>query len=113
MTLSLSRLLVLVAFVAFVGANLIHNNFTVDPAVFPSAVFIGLMLWKPRRGFLIAAAAFITLPALTFFKTSAILEPTNTLGFLNHIFLLVAGLVGFSAIVVGIISIRQGPMVVD
>ncbi len=37
--------LILGAFAAFTAAVLIHNNFGLDPAIAPPALFVGLLLW--------------------------------------------------------------------
>jgi hypothetical protein len=112
-TLRAGNLLVLVAFVAFVVANLIHNRFTIDVAVLPSALFVGLMLWKPLRTFLIVAAICIVLPALMFFQAGAIIQPTSTVRLLNHVFLLLAGVLGVASGIAGILPTRERSVVAD
>ena len=86
-----SRLL-LAAFVAFLAANLIHNRMRVDVAIAPAALLLAFDAWRPSRWLRLAAAVFIGIPALAFFRFAALLEPERTLPFLNHVCLLLAGL---------------------
>lgn len=101
------RTLIVAAYAAFLAANLIHNRFLVDAAIVPSGVFVALMLWKPHRVFLLAAAICVAAPALGFFKPNALLEPTGVLRFLNHMFLLAGGLLAVAAGIVGVLPSRQ------
>lgn len=105
--LRLGLVLAVSAFAAFLAANLIHNRFTVDAAVVPSALFIGLFLWKRWRALLVVEAVCIAAPALGFFKPAAILEPTGALRMANHVFLLVAGLLAVAAGIAGLVPGRR------
>lgn len=79
------------AFGSFTVANLIHNDFGLDPAIIPAALLVSLSWWRPRRGLMWAAALVIALPAFAFFKWTALGDPSNTLRLVNHVALLLAG----------------------
>ncbi len=85
------KTLVLVSVATFVVANLIHNAGLLDPAAFPGIVFVGLMLRRPHRGFVFAAAVFVAMPAIAFLNWTALSDPSRLRFFFNHLFLLVAG----------------------
>lgn len=92
------------AFLAYLTANLIHNDFGVDPAIAPAAVLTGLYWWRPRRGLLHAAALLIALPSFLFLKWGALADPAALRPFLNHAALLTAGALALLAVLA---SIRQ------
>lgn len=87
------------AFAALVAANLIHNNFGLDPAVAPAALLLALHWWRPNRWLLLAAAILIALPAFAFLKWGALLNPGDARPFWNHLALLLAGLLAVLAAV--------------
>jgi hypothetical protein len=101
------RNLLVAAYGSFVAANLIHNQLGLDPAVIPSGLFVALMLWKPHRGFLIAGAICIAAPALGFFKLNAILQPTTSLRFMNHLFLFSGGVLALAAGASGVVRLQD------
>jgi hypothetical protein len=79
------------AFVALVAANLIHNNFGLDPAVAPAALLVALNWWRPNRWLLRVAAVLIALPAFAFLKLGALANPGSAQPFWNHVALAMAG----------------------
>lgn len=87
------------AFVALVAANLIHNNFGLDPAVAPAALLVALNWWRPNRWLLRAGAVLIALPAFAFLKWGALVNPADTEAFWNHVALLLAGALAVLALV--------------
>lgn len=87
------------AFVSFLVANLIHNDFGVDPAIVPAAVLGGLYWWRPRPGLQWATAAMIALPSFLFLKPAALLDPSNMRAFLNHAALGIAGVLALLSVV--------------
>ncbi len=89
--MNLAKALVLAAVATFVVANLIHNAGLLDPAAFLSMVFAGLLLWRPHRAFLLAAAVFVAVPAIAFLNWPALSDLSRLRPFFNHLFLLVAG----------------------
>ncbi|MGH7468203.1 MAG: hypothetical protein ACRENP_09470 [Longimicrobiales bacterium] len=68
---------------------------------------MGLLLWRRRRGFLLAAAVVIALPALLFLEPAALLNPADTLPFFNHLALLSAGVLALASAIVTLIPIRR------
>lgn len=103
-----SQALVVAAFGAFLIANLIHNRFGLDPAIIPSAVFVGLLLWRPRRWVLLTAALFIAVPSLLFFKLAAITRPADAVHFINHVFLLLAALAALAGLFRSLVVAENG-----
>ncbi|MGH7555705.1 MAG: hypothetical protein ACREMQ_22115 [Longimicrobiales bacterium] len=95
--------LILGAFAAYTSGNLIHNNLGLDPAIVPAAVFVGLVLWRRRRWLLLAAAMVIGLPAFMFLRWSELSKPGDALPFLNHVALLVAGVLAVMSAVLALI----------
>jgi hypothetical protein len=79
------------AFAAFAIANLIHNDFSFDPAIAPALVLGLFYWWRPRPGLLWATALMIALPSFLFLKPPALIDPTNTRAFANHLALALAG----------------------
>lgn len=90
--------ILLVAFVAFVAANLIHNNFGLDPAVSPAGLLVTLNLWRPNRWLLRGAAVLIALPAFVFLKWGALVNPGDPRLFWNHVALALAGVLAVLAL---------------
>jgi hypothetical protein len=78
------------AFAAFTLANLIHNRLGLDLAIVPAAVLTFLYGWRGKRQLLWASAFFIGIPAALFFSGKALLDPYQTVYFVNHIALLLA-----------------------
>jgi hypothetical protein len=99
-TPGLALYLILGAFAAFTTAIVIHNRFGLDPAIAPATLFVGLLLWRRRRAFLLAAALVIALPAFLFLKPAVLLDPEDLLPFSNHAALLLAGLLAVASAVV-------------
>lgn len=89
----------LAALATFTCANLIHNDFGLDPAIAPAALFTALYLWKRRTALLLMAAFLIALPAFAFLRLSELSSPASTLSFLNHVALLAAGLLAVAGAV--------------
>ena len=94
--------LIMAAYAAFTIAVLIHNSFGLDPAVVLPTLFVGLLLWRRRRGFLIAAVIVIAVPAFAFLKPVALSNPDELLYFFNHLALLSAGVLAVAAAVVSL-----------
>ncbi len=103
----LPKALVLAAVAALVAANLIHNAGLVDAAAFPGIVFAGLMLWRPRRAFLLAAALFVALPAIAFLDWAALSDLSRLRPFFNHLFLLLAGVFAAAGAAGGLLPARR------
>lgn len=102
-------LMLLGAFAAWLVANLIHNDFGLDPAVAPATVLGGLYWWRPNRPLLWATAALIAAPALLFFKWRALAEPAGAMPFLNHLALLLAGVLAIASVAMSLRSRQRGP----
>jgi hypothetical protein len=62
-------------------------------------VLWAVYLLRPNRVLLILTAVMVALPAFTFFKWSAVTSPQNTLYLLNHIALLLAGVLAVASII--------------
>jgi len=93
--------------IAFVTALLIHHDFRLsilrDIAIYPGTIFTGLVLWKPNRWLSVIAAIMIALPALAFVEWTAFTEPGEAKRFLNHLFLLLAGVFAIGGGVSGVL----------
>jgi hypothetical protein len=101
-----SLVLILSALAAYTAANLIHNHVGLDPAVAPAIFFVGLLLWRRRRGFLLASAFVIALPAFSFLRWSALTQPALTLPFFNHLALLAAGVLAVGSVAAALLPGR-------
>jgi hypothetical protein len=97
----------LLAFAAFAIANLIHNNFGLDPAIVPAALLVGLYLWRPRRWLLWGAAIMIALPSFVFLRWDALVPPAVAIPFLNHVALLAAGALAVLGVVISVMPDRR------
>ncbi len=101
------RSMLVAGWIAFVTAILIHHEFRLsimrDIAVYPATIFTGLLLWKPKRWLSAIAAIMIALPALAFVDWAALTEPGETRRFLNHLFLLLAGVFAIGGGVSGVV----------
>jgi hypothetical protein len=95
------------AFGSFAAANLIHNHFGLDVAIAPPAIFTTLYCWRRKRWLLHAANFFIAIPAFLFLKPSALLDLSRTPVFINHLALLVAGVLGVISTVVSVLTARK------
>lgn len=93
----LARLSIIAAFGSFATANLIHNHFGLDRGILPASFCITMLLLRPRRGWLLAAALTIATPTFVFFEWPALLDPFAPAHFANHLALLVAALLAASA----------------
>ena len=83
------------AFTAFAVANVIHNNFgALDLAIAPPVIFTALYCWRRKHWLLLVATFFIAIPALLFFRPTALLDPSRTQVFINHLALILAGMLG-------------------
>lgn len=102
----LSRLLILAALGAFMGAILIHNRGGVDPAFVPGALFTALLFWRPRRVFLILAGLFLAGPAILFLNWAALTDLSRPAYFFNHIFLLLTAVLALAGIASGVMPNR-------
>ena len=91
--------LLLAALGAFAVANLIHNDFGLDPAIAPAALLAAIYWWRPRRPLLWGAAFVIALPAFAFFKWSALTDPSSARVLYNHLALLAAGSLAIASVV--------------
>ena len=87
------------AFGAYMLANLIHNRFGLDPAIAPAALLLTLVLWRRRPVLLVGAALLIALPSFLFLRWSALMEPTTTASFANHVALLAGGVLATGAVI--------------
>jgi hypothetical protein len=105
--MSWAKTLVLGGVAAFLIANLIHNDGLLDPAPLPGIVFAGLMWWRPRRAFLLAAAFFVALPALVFLNWAALSDVSRARPFFNHLFLLLAGVFAVAGAAGSFVSARK------
>jgi hypothetical protein len=95
------------AFLAFAIANLIHNDFSVDPAIAPALV-VGLFYWwRPLPGLLWATALMIALPSFLFLKPSALTDPANARAFANHLALALAGTLAVVSVLRGLLAGRS------
>ena len=92
-------MLLFAALAAFVVANLIHNEFGLDPAIAPAALLAGIYWWRPKRALLWGAAFVIALPAFAFFKWSALTDPSGARMLYNHLALLAAGSLAVASVV--------------
>jgi hypothetical protein len=95
------------AFIAFTVANLIHNNFGLDPAIVPAALLVGLYWWRRRRGLLWGAVLVIAVPAFLFLRWRALTDPGDTLRFLNHLTLFAAGALAIATAALSLLSSRR------
>jgi hypothetical protein len=95
------------AFAAFATANIIHNDFGLDPAMAPATLFVGLLFWRRHRALLLAAAVVMALPAFSFLNRSELSSPTDALHFLNHLALLLAGVLAVAAAIVTLVPLRR------
>jgi hypothetical protein len=103
----LSNILRLAALAAFAAANIIHNEYRgVDAAIAPATLFTVLMLWKPRRVFIVLAAIFVALPAFRFFNLAALADVAQAHRYFNHLFLLLSGVLAVTAGVLGLLPAR-------
>jgi hypothetical protein len=100
--------LILCAFAAYAAANLMHNSLGLDPAIVPAALFIVLLLWRRQRGYLLAAAFVMVVPAFLFLRWSELISPTSALYFFNHIALLAAGGLALAAAITALVPARPG-----
>ncbi|MGQ0643137.1 MAG: hypothetical protein ACT4P6_20510 [Gemmatimonadaceae bacterium] len=101
-----SRMALLAACAAFLAANLIHNSGGIDPAIAPGGIFTALLFWKPRRLFLTLATIALAVPALLFFKPSALTELSRQGYFFNHLFLLLTAVLATGALASGLLPNR-------
>jgi hypothetical protein len=99
--------LIVCAFAAYTAANLLHNRWGVDLALAPAALFVGLVLWRRRRVFLLPAAVLIFLPAFAFFRVSELRAPADPFSFYNHVALLIAGVLGVLSAMVALAPTRR------
>ncbi len=88
----------------FAAAIGLHHDFNLaslvrDAVIYPVALLVTAALWKSRRWLYVAAAIVIAIPSLAFLNVSALGRPGEVKPFLNHLFLLLAGL---TAILAGI-----------
>ena len=88
---------ILLAYLAALTANVIHNNFGLDPAIAPATVLLILYWWRPIRPLLWGTALFIALPSFMFLKFTALLSPADTKYFLNHFALSCAAVLSLTA----------------
>jgi hypothetical protein len=95
------------AFIAFTVANLIHNDFGLDPAIVPAALLVGLYWWRRRRGLLWGAVLMIAVPAFFFLRWRALADPWDTLRFLNHLALFTAGALAVATAALSLLSSRR------
>jgi hypothetical protein len=95
------------AFGAFATANLIHNNFGLDVAIAPPAIFTALYCWRRRNWLLRTANFFIAIPAFVFLKPSALLDVSNSTVFLNHLALILAGVLGVISLGISFVTARK------
>jgi hypothetical protein len=95
------------AFGAFATANVIHNNFGLDVAIAPPAIFTALYGLRRKSWLLYAAIFFIALPAFLFLKPAALLDVSRTTIFVNHLALLLAGLLGVVSAVISVLAMRR------
>ncbi|MCI0451253.1 MAG: hypothetical protein L0Z51_02545 [Candidatus Latescibacteria bacterium] len=105
--LSRGRVIVTAALVAFVAANVIHNQFSLDPAPAPAALLTGLSWWKPWRALVVGAALVIAFPAFSFLKWDALAHESGTAAFWNHVLLLLAGVFAIAGGVFGLMPKRR------
>jgi hypothetical protein len=89
------------ALASFVTANLIHNSGGLDPAIVPATVLAAAVWRRPGPALSRAAAVAIALPALYFFKWASLTDPVSARVFLNHLALLLAGLLAIASIALG------------
>lgn len=95
---SLPRLFLMVGFIFFAAAILLHHNLNLasmarDVAIYPAAVFVAAALWKNRRWIYAVAAVVIALPSFAFLDNpSLLMQPEEVKPFLNQLFLLAAGI---------------------
>ena len=94
------------AFASFVTANVIHNSGGLDPAIVPATALAAANWWRPGPALLRATALAIALPALFFFKLTALTDPASAKPFLNHLTLFLAAIL---AIASASLSLRPGP----
>jgi hypothetical protein len=95
------------AFGAFSAANLIHNNFGLDVAIAPPAIFTALYCWRQKGWLLHAANFFIAIPAFLFLKPSALLDLSRTPVFINHLALLLAGMLSVISTLISVLARRK------
>lgn len=84
------------------GANLIHNNGGLDPAVVPAIAFWTIHRRWPRPWWLWIAVMAIGLPSVLFFRPSALIHPHDARAFLNHVALLLAAVFAIASLVVSL-----------
>jgi hypothetical protein len=99
-------ILILCAFAAYAAANLMHNRLGLDPAIVPAALFVGLLLWRRQRGFLLAAAFAMVVPAFLFLRWSELISPSSAPYFFNHVALLAAGGLALAAAIIALVPSR-------
>jgi hypothetical protein len=101
-----SQIILVAGWIAFVSALLIHHQFRPsilhDIVIYPATIFTALVLWKPTRWLSAIAAIVIALPALGFVEWAALTEPGELRRFLNHLFLLLAGVFAISGGISGV-----------
>lgn len=95
---------ILLAYLVALTANVIHNNFGLDPAIAPATFLLIIYWWRPIRPLLWATAVFIAVPCFMFFRFTALTSPGETLYFLNHLALLVAAVLSVAA---ALLSLRR------
>lgn len=98
---------IFLAFGAFLAANMIHNDFGLDPAIIPATVLVVLYLWRPRRGLLWASSFVIAFPAFAFLRWRALIPSAEVLPFLNHVALFLAGVFAVVGIAISLIRKSQ------
>lgn len=85
------------AFASFVTANVVHHNGGLDPAIVPATALAAANWWRPARGLLRANALAIAVPALFFFKLTALTDPAFAKPFLNHPTLFLAAILAIAS----------------
>ncbi len=103
-----ARIFLVVSSLFFLAALCLHHGFNPasmvrDVAIYPVILLVPAALWKNRRWLYVVAAIATALPSLGFLEASALTRPGQLRPFLNHLFLLLAGvaavLAGISAFV--------------
>ena len=108
-----SQLLLLTGWIAFLAALLIHHEFRLSNIIrsvdiYPATIFTALVLWMPNRWLCAIAAIMIALPALAYVEWAALTEPGGSKRFVNHWFLLLAGVLAISGGISGVARRASG-----
>ena len=87
----IGQLLLIAGFAAYCRGQSHSQRFRSRCRDSAGGVVRGADVWRPGRGFLLAPAFFIALPAIMFSHWASLIQPPTAAAFVNHAALLAAG----------------------